>query len=151
MQRELQLPTQFLSLEKQQSHSTAVTGTVLFWFMSPSCSALLLSRQLPVQLHESHSCKKRKGKHCQRGSASQQYLQGKSWPADKYQGHWVTLRRTQGNLQNIGGREKGSIKLGGANWLALISEESRWGRRKRFPSLPDSKINKRLREEEAAT
>lgn len=48
--------------------------------------------------------------------------------------HWVTLRIIQGNLQNVGGRERGRIKLGEANWLALMFEESRWGRRKRSPA-----------------
>lgn len=55
--------------------------------------------------------------------------------------HWITLRIIQGNLQNVGGRERGRIKLGGENWLALMFEKNRWGRRKR---LPAPKINRGL-------
>lgn len=52
-QQELQLPTQFLSLQEKQSHRNAVTGTVLFRFMSPSCSALL-----PFQTIYLSSCRR---------------------------------------------------------------------------------------------
>lgn len=47
-------------------------------------------------------------------------------------------------MQNIGGRERGRIKLGGVNWLTLMSEESRWGSEAGRRALPAPKINRGL-------
>lgn len=95
-QQELQLPTQFLSLQKKQSHRNAVTGTVLFRFMSPSCSALL-----PFQTIYLSSCRRLTAAGSRVESAARgslppsKYLPGKSEPADKYQGHWITGKNTR--------------------------------------------------------